>query len=141
MANAIAGIHVYLALKSGRDRSSIEDLLILDGFNVSAFVSADELWTIFRGRPTRMVISERRFSEGLGGLDLVGNIRRDFLMPYCYIIMLSAMNSLAEIEEGLAAGVDDYLIKPHNPIQLRARVLVGLRWLTYIDSLHAAQAA
>jgi hypothetical protein len=31
--------------------------------------------------------------------------------------------------------VDDYLLKPFNPIQLRSRALVGLRWLSYLDSL------
>jgi hypothetical protein len=31
--------------------------------------------------------------------------------------------------------VDDYLVYPHNSFQIRSRVLVGLRWLTYIDSI------
>jgi DNA-binding response OmpR family regulator len=42
---------------------------------------------------------------------------------------------MEEIEQGLEAGVDDYLLKPSNPIQLRARALVALRWLSYLDSL------
>ena len=49
---------------------------------------------------------------------------------------VSAMSRLQEIKEGLAAGVDEYLIKPPNPLQLRSRVLVGLRWLQYIDLLY-----
>ena len=48
---------------------------------------------------------------------------------------MSAMNQMEEIEQGLEAGVDDYLLKPFNPIQLRARALVALRWLSYLDSL------
>jgi hypothetical protein len=31
--------------------------------------------------------------------------------------------------------MDDYLIKPHNPFQIRSRALVAMRWLTYIDSI------
>jgi DNA-binding response OmpR family regulator len=58
------------------------------------------------------------------------------MLPYVYIVMRSVMNRLAEIKEGLAMGVDDYLIKPHNPFQLRSRILVGTRWLNYIDSLY-----
>jgi DNA-binding response OmpR family regulator len=50
--------------------------------------------------------------------------------------MLSVMNRLHDIKDGLTVGVDDYLLKPHNPFQLRSRILVGLRWLNYIDSLH-----
>jgi DNA-binding response OmpR family regulator len=45
------------------------------------------------------------------------------------------MSQLDEIKTGLEAGVDDYLVKPHNPFQIRSRVLVAMRWLTYIDSI------
>lgn len=128
---------VYLAIKNAAERSRVEDVLVLDGFDVSTFRSAEDLWGAFRGKPARIVISERRFGSNLSGLDLARNIRRDFLLPYCFIVVLSAMNRIKEIEEGLAAGVDDYLVKPHNQFQLRSRILVGLRWLDYIDSLHA----
>jgi len=62
-------------------------------------------------------------------------------MPYCYVIMLSDMNSLAEIREALDTGVDDYLSRPITPIQLRTRIVVGLRWLAYIDSLQPSTMA
>ena len=41
--------------------------------------------------------------------------------------MRSAMSQLDEIRTGLEAGVDDYLVKPHNPFQIRSRVLVAMR--------------
>ncbi len=31
--------------------------------------------------------------------------------------------------------LDDYLNKPHNPFQIRSRVMVAMRWLTYMDSI------
>jgi hypothetical protein len=46
------------------------------------------------------------------------------------------MNNLKQIKEALAVGADDYLVRPHNPFQLRSRALVGMRWLNYIDSLY-----
>lgn len=141
MPEANRDIRIYLALKNQQERSRVEDILVLDGFDVSTFCSAEELWSAFQRRPARVVISDRRFGRSLSGLDLARNIRRDFLLPYCFIVLLSAMNRIKEIEEGLAAGVDDYLIKPHNQLQLRSRILVGLRWLNYIDSLHAKDLA
>jgi len=117
------------------------DTLVLDGFNVTGFHNAETLWNRFKIRPARIVISDRRFELGLSGLELAQAIRRDFLTPYCYILLRSTLNHLPEIEEGLDAGADDYLIKPHNPIELRSRILVGLRWLTYIDSLLEPQNA
>jgi DNA-binding response OmpR family regulator len=94
-----------------------------------------ELWQRFELRPARIVVTERRFDFGLSGLELLGRIRKFQPWPYVYLVVMSSMNRMEEIEEGLEAGVDDYLLKPFNPIQLRARALVALRWLSYLDSL------
>jgi len=133
MANLNKNVRVHLAVKNTKERSQIEDALVLDGFVVSTFQSAGELWDAFQQHQPRIVITERRFGSDLSGLDLARNIRKHFVLPYCFIVILSTMNRIKEIQEGLAAGVDDYLIRPYNPFQLRSRILVGLRWLTYID--------
>ncbi len=130
---------IYLAVRNKDERSRLEDTLVLDRFDVSVFPSATALWESFSIRPTRFVITERQFPDGFTGLDLCRGIRKDFLLPYVYVVMLSTMKRLDEIKQGLAAGVDDYLIKPPNPLQIRSRVLVGKRWLAYIDSLHSAR--
>ena len=135
MVNA-DNLHIYLATRKREDASHIEDTLVLDGFNVSTFPSASALWDAFRQKPARFIITDRRFDDGFGGLDLAREIRQHYLLPYVFIVMLSIMNRLKDIKEGLAAGVDDYLLKPHNPFQLRSRLLVGTRWLNYIDSLY-----
>lgn len=128
-------IRIFIAAKRPDDRSHWADSMVLDGFNVTAFASADDLWNCFQARPARIVMTERRFNFGLSGLELVWHIRKLQSWPYVYVVVMSAMNRMEEIEEGLRAGVDDYLLKPFNPVQLRARALVGLRWLSYLDSL------
>ncbi|MBI4326664.1 MAG: response regulator [Chloroflexi bacterium] len=134
MVNAV-NVKLYLAVKGREERSHMEDVLVLDGFNVRTFGTAKELWTAFQQTPARIVMTERRFAGGFTGLDLVVNIRKHHLTPYVYAVVLSTMNSLKQIKEALAVGVDDYLVRPHNPFQLRSRALVGMRWLNYIDSL------
>ncbi len=126
---------MYLAIKNADERSHLEDQLVLDGANVSTFSSAHELWNHFQIRPARMVITDRRFDGDFGGMELVKEIRRNHQLPYVYLLMRSRMGQLNEIKEGLEQGVDDYLIYPHNPFQIRSRALVGMRWLTYIDSI------
>lgn len=128
-------IQIYIAAKRQDDRSHLVDSMIVDGFDVTAFASADDLWQRFQVRPARIVVTERRFEFGPSGLELVGRIRRQQPWPYVYVMVMSSMNRMEEIEQGLEAGVDDYLLKPFNPIQLRARALVALRWLSYLDSL------
>jgi DNA-binding response OmpR family regulator len=128
-------IQIYIAAKRQDDRSHLVDSMIVDGFDVTAFASADDLWQRFQVRPARIVVTERRFEFGPSGLELVGRIRKQQPWPYVYVMVMSSMNRMEEIEQGLEAGVDDYLLKPFNPIQLRARALVALRWLSYLDSL------
>lgn len=134
-------IRIYIAVKRTDDRTHYADSMIVDGFNVTAFAAADELWSRFQLRPARIVMTERRFDYGLSGLQLVERIRQQQPWPYVYVVVMSSMNQMEEIEQGLEAGVDDYLLKPFNPVQLRARALVALRWLSYLDSLFQVQPA
>jgi len=127
---------IYLAIRKDDERSHIEDQLVLDGANVSCFASADDLWKHFQTRPVRFVITDRRFGSGFDGMELVRQIRKNYQLPYVYVLMRSRLGQLKEIKEGLAAGVDDYLVYyPNDSFQIRSRALVGLRWLTYIDSI------
>lgn len=135
MVNADS-LKLYLAVKKREERSHMEDVLVLDGFSIRTFATASDLWEAFQQTPARIVISERRFADGFTGLDLTRNIRKHHLMPYVYTVILSTLNNLKEMKEALAVGVDDYLVRPHNPFQLRSRALVGMRWLNYIDSLY-----
>lgn len=127
--------NIYLALRYQGERSHMEDQLVLDGYDVSTFASARKLWEHFQIKPARFVITDRRFGDDFSGLDLVRKIRAREPLPYVYVLMFSIMGRLADIREGLVTGVDDYLVKPPNPFQIRSRVLVGLRWLAYIDSI------
>jgi len=127
---------IYLAIRKDDERSDIEDQLVLDGADVSSSASASKLWEHFQTRPARFVITDRRFGSEFDGMELVRQIRKNYQLPHVYVLMRSRMGQLNEIREGLVAGVDDYLIYyPHNNFQIRSRVLVGLSWLTYIDSL------
>ncbi len=128
-------LHIYLATTKPDDASHLEDSLVLDGFDVSTFPSASALWDAFQKKPARFIITDRRFPDKFSGLDLAEKVRKHYMLPYVYIVVLSGMNRLKEIKEGLAVGVDDYLIKPHNPFQLRSRILGGMRWRNYSDSL------
>ena len=129
-------LKVYLAARRPQERSSIEDTLVLDGFDVRTFGKAAELWAAFQEKPARLIITDRRFGDDFTALDLASGLRAKYLLPYVYIVVLSTMGRLDEIKQALAAGVDDYIIRPYNRFQIRSRVMVGMRWLDYIDSLY-----
>jgi DNA-binding response OmpR family regulator len=51
------------------------------------------------------------------------------------ILMLTARDAVADRIDGLDAGADDYLVKPFDPDELRARIHVGVRVLTLQERL------
>ena len=55
---------------------------------------------------------------GLSGLDVCRELRRDEHLARVPVIMLTARALESDIEQGFAAGADDYLVKPFSPREL-----------------------
>ena len=64
---------------------------------------------------------------GLEGPELCRRVRSDTERAHLYLILLTARNSSTDLVAGLEAGADDYLIKPVDLNELKARVQVGVR--------------
>jgi sigma-B regulation protein RsbU (phosphoserine phosphatase) len=69
------------------------------------------------------------------GPELCRRIRQDEHHASMHVILLTSRDSRADIVAGLDAGADDYLIKPFDPEELRARVNVGIRVIGLQDRL------
>jgi len=64
---------------------------------------------------------------GMTGLEVCRQLRAHRRTAGIYIILLTARNSAADIIAGLRAGADDYVTKPVQTEELRARVQLGCR--------------
>jgi two-component system cell cycle response regulator len=66
---------------------------------------------------------------GIDGPELCRRIRerRDAIYPY--ILLVTGKDNTQDVVRGLEAGADDYLSKPVDPTELRARLQVGKRIL------------
>lgn len=64
---------------------------------------------------------------GLEGPALCRRIRSDEATAHLYVILLTARDSHEDLVAGLDAGADDYLVKPFDHEELRARLNVGAR--------------
>ena len=71
----------------------------------------------------------------MDGLEVCHRAKEMALTVPVYIIMLTAKTLPKEIVSGLEAGADDYLTKPFDPNELRARIKVGERILGLQSSL------
>lgn len=72
---------------------------------------------------------------GLDGLQVVERLRASPSERPPYVIMLTARGGKADLIRGLDAGANDYLAKPFDPGELRARIEVGRRMVEIQDAL------
>jgi two-component system, cell cycle response regulator len=76
---------------------------------------------------------------GMEGVQICQRIRERKNRPYVYVLLLTARNEKRDLLRGLELGADDYLTKPFDSDELRARLLVGERILNLQDDLIAAR--
>ncbi|MDQ3621552.1 MAG: response regulator transcription factor [Verrucomicrobiota bacterium] len=63
----------------------------------------------------------------LDGLEVCRRVRSTANKRYIYVVLLTARTQKQEVAAGLDGGADDYITKPFNPEELRARLKVGQR--------------
>jgi len=76
---------------------------------------------------------------GMEGVQICERIRERKSRPYIYVLLLTARSEKRDLLRGLELGADDYLTKPFDSEELRARLLVGERILALQDDLILAR--
>jgi DNA-binding response OmpR family regulator len=97
------------------------------GHEVVAAEDGTEAWEAMQRRDAPALAILDWMMPGLSGVEVCSRVRglRSDQPPY--LILLTARGEKADIIAGLEAGADDYLAKPFDPGELRARVDVGRR--------------
>ncbi len=94
-------------------------------------------WELFQRESIRMVISDWMMPE-MDGPTLCKKIRTSDCSQYVYIILLTAKEAKEDAVLGLESGADDYVVKPFDPSELRARVQAGERIIQLEDERRSA---
>ncbi|RKF13611.1 fused response regulator/phosphatase [Roseovarius spongiae] len=98
------------------------------GFRVSEAESGAAAMRICRATPPDLVLSDWMM-PGMTGLEFCREFRAMKRDTYGYFILLTSKSEKDEIAHGLDAGADDFLTKPVNAGELRARIAAGERIL------------
>ena len=119
--------------------SRILEKNLLDwGYDVVLARHGEKAWQALQDQALRLAILDWMM-PGMDGPEICARIRRRKKYQYTYIILLSAKDRKRDIIAGLSSGADDYMTKPVNYLELRARLRTGRRIIDLEDKLLATQ--
>jgi two-component system, cell cycle response regulator len=109
------------------------------GYEVVTAGDGDEAWRILQSpEAPRMAILDWMM-PGQDGVEVCRRLRLAGGEPYTYILLLTARSDSQDLVEAIDAGADDYLTKPFNSSELRARLRAGRRIVELQQQLLEAQ--
>jgi len=117
----------------------LEKIVMREGYIAISANDGKSAWEIVKKEKVEMVITDWMMPE-MDGLKLCRKIRQVDLPRYVYIILLTAKDQVEDAVAALDAGADDYIRKPFDPDELKARILAGKRIIELEDSQKKANA-
>jgi DNA-binding response OmpR family regulator len=121
---------VLIAEDDGDLRELLSWLLQKLGYEVTAASNGKQAWDRYKVDRFGIVISDVLMPE-LDGLELCRRIRADNQSKYTYFILITALIGKKDYLEGMEAGADDFVTKPFDPDELKARLRVAERILSF----------
>lgn len=118
-------------------RRLLETTLRRWGYDVLTTCDGSEAWQLLQTGNVPPIAIVDWMMPKMEGPELCRRLRRTPAISSLYLILLTAKGTREEIVTGLEAGADDYLVKPFDPEELRARVGVGRRIVELQQSLAA----
>ena len=99
------------------------------GYEVEAVESGTHAWEILQGKEAPHLAILDWLMPGMDGVEICRRLRAHPGTRPVYIILLTARSGQEDKIHGLQSGADDYITKPFDREELRARVQVGIRVL------------
>jgi diguanylate cyclase (GGDEF)-like protein len=134
-------MRILIADDEATSRLVLEGVLKKFGHDVTVALDGTGAWEAMQrpDAPTLAILDW--MMPGLTGPEVCRLVRGLPSDEPPYLILLTSMAEKADIVAGLEAGADDYLAKPFDPGELRARVDVGRRFTELQTRLREARDA
>jgi len=113
----------------------LESTLVSSGYEVVLTEDgAEALDMLNRISGPKLAVLDWMMPE-LDGVEVCRRLRSKADIGYIYIVLLTVKRDREDLAAGFEAGADDYLIKPFDSVELRARIAAGERLLNLQTAL------
>ena len=109
----------------GANRDVLSRRLRRQGHDVATARSGADTLRLMRESAFDAVLLDIMMPD-MDGYEVLGHIKADERLRHIPVIMISALSEVESVVRCIDAGAEDYLIKPFNPVLLRARVGASL---------------
>jgi adenylate cyclase len=129
-----ASSHILVVDDNVSNRDLLSRRLVREGYRVTAVEGGEAALAITAADSFDLVLLDMMM-PGLSGFEVLCRLKADARTRHLPIIMISALDELDSTVRCIAAGAEDYLPKPFNPVVLRARVGASLEKKRLLDEL------
>ncbi len=138
-------MRILIAEDEAVSRQLLQRTLQRWGFEVVAVGDGDAAWRCLSSVDAPQLAIVDWVMPGMDGAELCQRVRGlDTPLPV-YLVLLTSRAGREDILAGFQAGADDYIVKPFDEAELRARLQVGVRvvqlQLSLADRVHDLEEA
>ena len=130
---------VLVAEDDAMFRRILQSWLETWGYRVTLTEDGAQAWKALQQEPPPQLLILDWMMPKTDGVELCRKVREQNRSPYQYILLATSKDGKQDLVKGLEAGADDYLTKPFDKSELRARLKACNRILTLQDSQIQAQ--
>jgi diguanylate cyclase (GGDEF)-like protein len=116
-------------------RHILQTCLLKWDYRVTAVDNGLDAWAALQAKDAPQMVLLDWMMPGMDGVELCRKIRLEGAGLYRYVLLLTSKGEKQDLLAGLDAGADDYLTKPFDVDELRARIRAGKRILELQQAL------
>lgn len=128
--------HICIVDDNKMAREVIAEQLSIEPYHVTQYPSGAHFLDSLETLQPDVILMDVMMPQ-LSGYDVCHIIKKDVAYQHIPVILVTALNSREDMLRGLDSGADEFLSKPVNGAELRARVRTMLRIKQQYDSLQS----
>jgi len=133
-------LKILLAEDDSFTNIQLKKLLLRWGYDIETAFDGEEAWRILQQEKAPQIAILDWIMPKMDGIEVCRRLREREKdgSRYTYVIILSAKTEKQDIVTGMDMGADDYIVKPFDKEECRARLQAGQRIIERLEALHVA---